>query len=188
MPLPDKQHDFNFIFVGFIGITDPVRESVPAAIVECQKAGIRIVMITGDHPLTATSIAKKIGLENSENVMTGIELGKDSDVELQNVIKGINVFSRVMPEQKLRLVNCLKATGEIVAMTGDGVSDAPALKSADIGIAMGKRGTDVAREAADIVLLDDDDFTSIVESIKMGRRIYANLRSALIYLQYIYRL
>lgn len=181
IPLPEKQHDFNFIFVGFIGITDPVRESVPAAINECKKAGIRIVMITGDHPLTASSIAKKIGLENSEKVMTGTELEQCSDIELQSIIKETNVFSRVMPVQKLRLVNCLKATGEIVAMTGDGVNDAPALKSADIGIAMGGRGTDVAREAADIVLLDDD-FSSIVESIKMGRRVYANLRSALIYL------
>lgn len=181
IPLPEKQHDFNFTFVGFIGITDPVRDAVPAAINECKKAGIQIVMITGDHPLTAGSIAKKIGLENSDKVMTGKDLEKYSDTELQNVIKEINVFSRVTPIQKLRLVNCLKAAGEIVAMTGDGVNDAPALKSANIGIAMGGRGTDVAREAADIVLLDDD-FTSIVESIKMGRRIYANLRSALIYL------
>jgi Ca2+-transporting ATPase len=181
VPLPARQHDFDFIFVGFIGITDPVRDSVPSAIKECKRAGIRIVMITGDHPLTASNIAKKIGLENSDKVMTGTELDKYSEIELQNVIKEVNVFSRIMPSQKLRLVNCLKATGEIVAMTGDGVNDAPALKSADIGIAMGGRGTDVAREAADIVLLDDD-FKSIVESIKMGRRIYANLRSALIYL------
>lgn len=181
IPLPEKQHDFNFRFVGFVGIADPIREAVPSAINECRKAGVRIVMITGDHPLTASSIAKKIGLENSEQVLTGMELEKYSDLELQNIIKKINVFSRVMPIQKLRLVDCFKASGETVAMTGDGVNDAPALKSADIGIAMGGRGTDVAREAADIVLLDDD-FTSIVESIKMGRRIYANLRSALIYL------
>jgi Ca2+-transporting ATPase len=181
VPLPDKQHDFNFVFIGFVGISDPVRKEVPAAINECKKAGIRVVMITGDHPLTATSIAKKIGLELSENVLTGTELEKYSDIELQNIIKKINVFSRVMPSQKLRLVNCFKASGEIVAMTGDGVNDAPALKSADVGIAMGGRGTDVAREAADIVLLDDD-FTSIVDAVKMGRRIYTNLRSALIYL------
>lgn len=181
IPLPEKQHDFDFSFVGYIGITDPVRESVPAAIKECKKAGIRIIMITGDHPLTATSIAGKIGLVNSGKVLTGSELELTSDEELQNIIKDVNVFSRVTPTQKLRLVNCIKSSGEIVAMTGDGVNDAPALKSADIGIAMGGRGTDVAREAADLVLLDDD-FSSIVESIKMGRRIYANLRSALIYL------
>lgn len=181
IPLPEKQHDFNFEFVGFVGIADPIRDAVPAAINECRKAGIRIVMITGDHPITASSIAKKIGLENPEQVLTGAEIEKYSDVELQSIIKKINVFSRVMPIQKLRLVDCFKASGETVAMTGDGVNDAPALKSADIGIAMGGRGTDVAREAADIVLLDDD-FTSIVEAIKMGRRIYANLRSALIYL------
>ena len=180
-PLPDTQHDFNFTFVGFVGITDPVRDEVPAAIDECKKAGIRVVMMTGDHPITASSIAKKIGLNNPDKVMTGLELENYSDIELKSVISDINVFSRVMPAQKLRLVNFLKASGEIVAMTGDGVNDAPALKSADIGIAMGGRGTDVAREAADIVLLDDD-FTSIVESIRMGRRIYANLRSALIYL------
>ncbi len=181
IPLPEKQHDFNFTFVGFIGITDPVRDTVPAAINECKKAGIRIVMITGDHPLTASSIAKKVGLDNSDRVMTGAELEKYTDADLQKIIKEVNVFSRVMPAQKLRLVNCLRSAGDIVAMTGDGVNDAPALKNADVGIAMGGRGTDVAREAADIVLLDDD-FTTIVESIKMGRRIYSNLRSALIYL------
>lgn len=179
--LPAKQHDFEFVFVGFIGLVDPVRSEVPSAVSECHKAGIRVVMITGDHPTTACSIAKKIGLENPELVMTGTEMDEKSDIELGYLAKKISVFSRVMPEQKLRLVNCLKASGEVVAMTGDGVNDAPALKSADIGIAMGGRGTDVARESADLVLLDDD-FASIVEAIRMGRRIYTNLRSALVYL------
>ena len=180
-PLPEKQHDFDFTFVGFIGIADPVRDEVPAAIAECRRAGIRVVMITGDHPVTAGSIAKKIGLENPDEVMVGADIEKFSATELQKMVNRINVFSRVTPAQKLRLVNSLKASGEIVVMTGDGVNDAPALKSANIGIAMGGRGTDVAREASDIVLLDDD-FTSIVEAIRMGRRIYANLRSALVYL------
>ncbi len=179
--LPAKQHDFEFILVGFIGLVDPVRSEVPNAVSECHKAGVRVVMITGDHPTTACSIARKIGLVNSNLVMTGAEMQAVSDVDLGIMAKKISVFSRVMPEQKLRLVNCLKASGEVVAMTGDGVNDAPALKSADIGIAMGGRGTDVARESADLVLLDDD-FASIVEAIRMGRRIYTNLRSALVYL------
>ena len=179
--LPAKQHDFEFILVGFIGLVDPVRSEVPNAVSECHKAGVRVVMITGDHPTTACSIARKIGLVNPNLVMTGAEMQEVSDVDLGIMAKKISVFSRVMPEQKLRLVNCLKASGEVVAMTGDGVNDAPALKSADIGIAMGGRGTDVARESADLVLLDDD-FASIVEAIRMGRRIYTNLRSALVYL------
>ncbi len=179
--LPAKQHDFEFILVGFIGLVDPVRSEVPNAVSECHKAGVRVVMITGDHPTTACSIARKIGLVNPDLVMTGAEMHEVSDVDLGIMAKKISVFSRVMPEQKLRLVNCLKASGEVVAMTGDGVNDAPALKSADIGIAMGGRGTDVARESADLVLLDDD-FASIVEAIRMGRRIYTNLRSALVYL------
>jgi len=180
-PLPDKQHEFEFNFVGLIGLIDPVRSEVPKAVAECHQAGIRVIMITGDHPITACSIARTIGLKNPDEVMTGPEMERTSDFDLAIKAKKISVFSRVMPSQKLRLVNCLKNVGEVVAMTGDGVNDAPALKSADIGIAMGGRGTDVARESADIVLLDDD-FASIVESIRMGRRIYANLRSALIYL------
>ena len=180
-PLPVEQHDFEFSIVGLIGLIDPVRPEVPQAVSDCYKAGIRVVMITGDHPTTASSIAQKIGLTNPDEVISGSQLKEMSDQDLISKIKHINVFSRVMPDQKLRLVNCLKAAGEVVAMTGDGVNDAPALKSANIGIAMGKRGTDVARESADIVLLDDD-FASIVEAIRLGRRIYANLRSALIYL------
>ncbi len=179
--LPLDQHDFDFTLLGFIGIADPVRPEVPKAIDECRSAGIRVVMMTGDHPITASSIAKKIGLQNPDQVITGAQLKDMSDSELANSVKVVNVFSRVAPAQKLQLVELLKAQGEVVAMTGDGVNDAPALKSANIGIAMGGRGTDVARESASLVLLDDD-FGSIVEAIRMGRRVYANLKSALAYL------
>ncbi|MDR3607364.1 MAG: cation-translocating P-type ATPase [Oligoflexia bacterium] len=179
--LPEKQHDFDFEFVGLVGLADPIRPGVPQAIAECRSAGIRVVMITGDHPNTARSIGRQIGLAHAENVLTGSELARISDPELQEVARNVSIFSRMTPDLKLRLVTALKNDGEIVAMTGDGVNDAPALKTADIGIAMGGRGTDVAREAAAIVLLDDD-FSSIVEAIRMGRRVYANLQSAFIYL------
>jgi Ca2+-transporting ATPase len=179
--LPDGQHGFDFEFVGFIGIADPIRPEVPGAISECHTAGIRVVMITGDHPITAVSIAKKIGLQNPDRVMTGKEIDKLKNSQLASAIKDINVFSRVSANQKLKLVEIFKESGEIVAMTGDGVNDAPALRSAHIGIAMGGRGTDVARESSSIVLLDDD-FGSIVEAVRMGRRIYVNLKSALVYL------
>ncbi len=180
-PLPSKQHDFPFEFVGLIGISDPIRSEVPGAIADCKKAGIKVIMLTGDHPITASSVAQKIGLTNPENVISGSDLLKLSDQELQSVLQSHFVFSRVSPQQKLRLVQVLKKNGEIVAMTGDGVNDAPALKSAHIGIAMGKRGTDVARESAALVLLDDD-FGSIVDAIRMGRRVFANLQSAFAFL------
>lgn len=180
-PLPFKQHDFDFIFLGLIGISDPIRPGIKNSIAECHSAGIRVLMLTGDHPITAKSIAQKIELQNPHQVMTGAEMEKLSDINLLELTKTTSVFSRVMPSQKLRLVELLKSSGEIVAMTGDGVNDAPALKSAHVGIAMGGRGTDVAREASDIVLLDDD-FSSIIEAIKTGRRVYTNMRSALIYL------
>ncbi|MCX6169756.1 MAG: cation-translocating P-type ATPase [Ignavibacteriales bacterium] len=179
--LPDSQHDFDFKFIGFIGFADPVRPAVPQAIQECYKAGIRIIMITGDHPGTAKNIAKQIGLKNCEKFIIGSELAAMNETELTNRIKDTNIFCRVVPEQKLKIVNALKLCGEIVAMTGDGVNDAPALKSAHIGIAMGGRGTDVARESASLVLLDDD-FSSIVGAVKMGRRIYDNLKKAMSYI------
>ncbi|MFA4987325.1 MAG: cation-translocating P-type ATPase, partial [Candidatus Brocadiia bacterium] len=157
------------------------RPTVPAAIAECYTAGIRVIMITGDYPGTARSIARQIGLANPEDVITGPELDAMSDEELAGRIKAANLFARVVPEQKLRIVNALKANGEIVAMTGDGVNDAPALKSAHIGIAMGGRGTDVARESSALVLLDDD-FSSIVEAVKMGRRIFDNIKKAVSYI------
>ncbi len=179
--LPDGQHDFPFEFIGLIGLADPVRPTVPGAIEECAAAGIRVVMITGDYPGTARNIARQIGLKNPDSWITGPELSSMSDDDLRGRIRDINIFARVVPEQKLRIVNALKENGEIVAMTGDGVNDAPALKSAHIGIAMGGRGTDVARESSALVLLDDD-FSSIVRAVRMGRRIFDNIRKAIAYI------
>ena len=179
--LPGEQHDFAFEFLGLIGLADPVRPTVVPALRDCYRAGIRMVMITGDYPGTAKSIARQIGLKEADQVITGPALDRMGEDELRERIRTVNLFARVVPEQKLRLVQALKANGEIVGMTGDGVNDAPALKSAHIGIAMGGRGTDVAREAADLVLLDDD-FASIVRSVKMGRRIFDNLKKAMAYL------
>jgi Ca2+-transporting ATPase len=180
-PLPAGQHDFDFEFIGLVGLADPVRPTVAAAIRECYTAGIRVVMITGDYPGTAQHIARQIGLTPRDRIITGPELDALSDSELQARIQTTTIFARVVPEQKLRLVQALKANGEVVAMTGDGVNDAPALKSAHIGIAMGGRGTDVAREAAALVLLDDD-FSSIVQAVKLGRRIFDNLKKAMAYI------
>jgi Ca2+-transporting ATPase len=179
--LPGEQHDFRFEFLGLVGLADPIRPTVPAAVQECYTAGIRVIMITGDHPATARSIAMQAGIQPVNEIMTGTELEQLEDAQLKLRVRAINVFARMVPEQKLRLVNALKSSGEIVAMTGDGVNDAPALKAAHIGIAMGGRGTDVAREAASLVLLDDD-FASIVHSVRMGRRIYDHLQKAMTYI------
>lgn len=179
--LPDIQHDFKFKFIGLIGLSDPIRKNVKQAVSECYKAGIRVIMITGDYPVTARHIAMEIGLENPEKSITGHELQIMSDEDLRKKIRNINVFARVVPEQKLKIVEALKRNKEIVAMTGDGVNDAPALKSAHIGIAMGQKGTDVAREASSLVLMDDN-FASIVGAIKMGRRIFDNLQKAFGYI------
>ena len=179
--LPGEQHDFTFEFLGLVGLADPVRPTVPADVEECYSAGIRVVMITGDHPTTAKSIARQAGIKPLDEIITGPELEKVDDAQLQRRVRTINIFARMVPEQKLRLVNALKAIGEVVAMTGDGVNDAPALKAAHIGIAMGGRGTDVAREAASLVLLDDD-FASIVKSVRMGRRIFDHLQKAMTYI------
>ena len=179
--LPDIQHDFNFEFVGLIGLSDPIRENVPQAVTECYQAGIRVIMITGDYPATAMSIGSEIGLTNCEEVITGPQLEELSEAELAEKIKTVNIFARVVPEQKLKIVNALKRNNEIVAMTGDGVNDAPALKAANIGIAMGEKGTDVAREASSLVLMDDN-FASIVGAVRMGRRISDNLQKALGYI------
>lgn len=176
---PQIQHDFDFEFLGLVGLADPLRTEVPAAVAECQRAGIRVVMITGDHPHTARAIAASAGLD-AQQVLTGAELTALAPEERATRIGNVNVFARVSPQQKLQIVEALKQRGDVVAMTGDGVNDAPALKAAHIGIAMGKRGTDVAREAAALVLLEDD-FTAIVAAIRLGRRVYANLRQALIY-------
>jgi len=179
--LPDGQHDFTFTFLGLVGFADPVRPQVAEAVRECYSAGIRVIMITGDYPLTAQNIGRQIGLVNTDKCITGSELETLSDVELLHRISSVTLFARVVPEQKLRIVNALKASGEVVAMTGDGVNDAPALKSADIGIAMGGRGTDVARESSSLVLLDDN-FISIVSAVRLGRRIFDNLKKAMAYI------
>ncbi|MCA3648204.1 MAG: cation-translocating P-type ATPase [Methylobacterium sp.] len=175
--LPHAQTGIPFAFLGLVGLADPLRASVPDAIRDCRRAGIHVVMITGDHPVTAREIARQAGLEHGM-VVTGAELDRLDDAALRRIMSETAVFARISPEQKLRIVEAFKARGEIVAMTGDGVNDAPSLKAAHIGVAMGGRGTDVAREASSIVLLDDD-FGSIVEAIRLGRRIYDNLRKAM---------
>ena len=175
--LPDSQRDFDFAFLGLVGLADPLRPGVPEAVRECRAAGIRVVMITGDYPATARAIATRAGFGDADP-MTGGALEKLSDAELAARVRTASSFARIMPEQKLRIVNAFKANGEVVAMTGDGVNDAPSLKAAQIGVAMGGRGTDVAREASSIVLLDDD-FGSIVKAVRLGRRIYDNLHKAM---------
>ena len=176
---PETPRAFAFRFLGLVGFADPLRREVPAAVAECQAAGIRVVMITGDYPATALAIARQAGI-TGDGVVTGEEIAGTSAEDLPALVASTNVFARVMPEQKLTIVQALKAAGEVVAMTGDGVNDAPSLKAAHIGIAMGGRGTDVAREAASIVLLDDD-FGSIVRAIRLGRRIYDNMRKATLF-------
>ncbi|HWU82907.1 MAG TPA: cation-translocating P-type ATPase [Methylophilaceae bacterium] len=176
---PAIQHDFDFTLVGLLGLADPLRSNVPAAIAECQAAGIRVVMITGDYARTASAIAAQAGIAH-RSVLTGDALRNMETKDLQQAIREAGVFARVTPQQKLMIVDALKAEGAVVAMTGDGVNDAPALKAAHIGIAMGKRGTDVAREAASLVLLEDD-FAAIVSAVRLGRRIFANLRQAFMY-------
>ncbi len=178
--LPGEQHDFTFELLGLVGLEDPVRPTAVEAVRECDAAGIRVVMITGDYPGTALNIGRQVGLR-ADSVVTGADLDAMTDAELRACVKVASIFARVVPEQKLRLVEALKANGEVVAMTGDGVNDAPALKAAHIGIAMGGRGTDVAREAASLVLLDDD-FTSIVQAVRLGRRIFDNLKKAMAYI------
>ncbi len=175
--LPPDQHDFDFRYLGLVGLADPLRASVPAAVAQCKSAGIRVIMITGDYPATALTIAKDAGI-GGDAVIDGTALAAMSDAVLATALQTATVFARIQPEQKLRIVKALQVKGAIVAMTGDGVNDAPSLKAADIGVAMGGRGTDVAREASSIVLLDDD-FGSIVTTVRLGRRIYDNLRKAM---------
>ncbi|MDD2822904.1 MAG: cation-translocating P-type ATPase [Candidatus Daviesbacteria bacterium] len=178
--LPKTQNEINYKFLGLIGLVDPVRPTVPAAIQVCHKAGIKVIMVTGDYPETAKFVAHKIGLENIQDVVTGQEVSKMSDTELQKVVATSCIFARIIPEEKLRIVNALKANGEIVAMTGDGINDAPALAASHIGIALGQRSTDVAKESASLVLLNGD-FSSLVEAISLGRRIYTNIKRAVMY-------
>jgi Ca2+-transporting ATPase len=177
---PEEPASAGLQWLGLTGLADPLRPEVPQAIRECRTAGVRVVMITGDYPETARQLARQAGLEPVEEVVTGPELDQMDDAALRQRIQATRIFARIIPEQKLRLVNAFKANGEIVAMTGDGVNDAPALKAAHIGIAMGLRGTDVAREAADLVLLDDA-FSSIVHAIRAGRRVFDNLKKAMAY-------
>lgn len=176
---------YELTFKGLVGLQDPPKEGVEEAIKLCKKAGIRVVMITGDYSKTAMAIGEEIGLKFTDKVIVGNEIDSLSENELCEVVKSCDVFSRVIPEQKMKIVKALKKNGEIVAMTGDGVNDAPALKSADIGIAMGQRGTEVAKEAAHMILMDDN-FTTIVKSVKDGRRVYDNIRKAMVYILIIH--
>ncbi len=178
--IPARLTDCRLSLLGLIGLADPPRESVKRDIAVCNRAGVRVVMITGDNGITASAIAKKIGMKNYGEIITGEMLEHMTDGELQEKVKSVSIFSRVIPEHKMRIVRAFKENGEIVAMTGDGVNDAPALKYADIGIAMGKHGSEVSREAADLILLDDN-FTTIVETVKDGRRIYDNIKKAVGY-------
>ncbi|MGP1691695.1 MAG: cation-translocating P-type ATPase [Giesbergeria sp.] len=174
---PQSQHDFDFEFLGLVALADPPRPEVPAALAECRGAGVRVVMMTGDHPATARAIARQVGLSERPDILTGAELEALDDAALTARLRHVDLCARLKPQHKLRLVQLLRASGEVVAMTGDGVNDAPALKAADVGIAMGERGTDVAREAAALVLLDDS-FARIVAAIRQGRRIDSNIRKA----------
>ena len=176
-PWPQSQHDFDFDFLGLVALADPPRTEVPAALAECRRAGVRVIMMTGDHPATARAIAQQVGLSDRPDVITGAQLEALDDASLSERLRHVDLCARLKPQHKLRLVQLLRASGEVVAMTGDGVNDAPALKAADVGIAMGERGTDVAREAAALVLLDDS-FARIVAAIRQGRRIDSNIRKA----------
>ncbi len=179
---PTTEHDFDFEFVGLLGLADPIRQQVPGAIAECRAAGIRVIMITGDYPATARAIAHQAGLVESEGaVLSGDQMATLTDAALRERLATVSVCARIAPEQKLRIVQALKARGDVVAMTGDGVNDAPALRAAHVGVAMGRRGTDVARESASLVLVDDD-FAAIVRAVRLGRRIFDNLRKAMSYI------
>ena len=180
-----QQHDHDFTLLGFVAFEDPLRASVPAAVAQAREAGIAVAMITGDHAATALAIARQAGLEVHAGALTGAQIEAMDDAALGEAVRHVRVFARVMPQQKLRLVQALRRNGETVAMTGDGVNDAPALKAAHIGIAMGARGTDVAREAAGLVLLDED-FGRIVGGVRMGRRIFDNLRRVMVYITAIH--
>lgn len=177
--LPETPQRFPLHWLGLLDFSDPLRPGAADATRECRNAGIRVGMITGDYP-TARAIAEQAGIDSTE-MLTGTELERLSDTEPRTHVSRVSIYARVVPQQKLRIVTALKANGEIVAMTGDGINDAPSLKAAHIGVAMGGRGTDVAREAAGIVLLDDD-FGSLVAAVRQGRRIYDNLRKAMSYI------
>ena len=178
--IPAALTDCRLTLLGLVGLADPPRETISEDIARCRNAGIRVVMITGDNDATAWAIAKKTGITEDDQRLTGEQLDAMDEDALRKAVQTVSIFARVIPEHKMRIVQALRKNGEIVAMTGDGVNDAPALKYADIGIAMGKRGSEVAREAADLILMDDH-FTTIVETIRDGRRIYDNIRKAIGY-------
>ena len=177
----DDPRQYPFTWLGFVALADPLRAQVPEAIAHCRAAGVRVVMITGDHPGTAVAIARQAGIPTEAGALTGAQLAVMNEATLAHAVRDVNVFARIRPEQKLQLITAYKAAGEVVAMTGDGVNDAPALKAAHIGVAMGRRGTDAAREASALVLVEDD-FASIVAAVRLGRRIYENIRNAMRYL------
>jgi Ca2+-transporting ATPase len=183
--LPESQHEIPLEWVGLIGFEDPVRKEVPAAMTLCREAGIRVYMMTGDYPETARSVAERAGFEMTKDILTGGDVEELSDQELKERLQDVRIFARMKPNQKLRIVKALKELRNVVAMTGDGVNDAPSLKQADIGIAMGARGTDVAREASDIVLIDDN-FASIISGIERGRSIFQNLKKSMSYITSIH--
>lgn len=183
--IPTRLEDNKLTFVGLIALVDPPRAGVKQSINTCHSAGVRVVMITGDNGETATSVARQIGMNHDNIVITGVELEQMSDEELKDRVKDVNIFARVYPEHKMRIVSALQANQEVVAMTGDGVNDAPALKRASIGIAMGLRGTNVAKEASDLILMDDN-FNTIVKAIKNGRTIYNNIKKAISYILVIH--
>lgn len=179
--LKENLEEESLTYIGLVGFIDPPKENINKDIKSCQKAGVRVVMITGDNGITASSIAKNIGMENTDNIITGKMIDNMTDAQLKEKVKDVSIFSRVIPEHKMRIVTAFQSNNEIVAMTGDGVNDAPALKKADIGIAMGKRGSEVSKEAADLILMDDN-FSTIVDTIKDGRRIYDNIKKAVGYI------
>jgi len=179
--LPESPRSFRLQLLGFVCLSDPLRPDVPAALAECIQAGIRVVMITGDHPGTALAIAAQAGFDTSAGALTGADLAALDETQLRGRVRQVNVYARAKPEHKLRLVQAFKANGDIIAMTGDGVNDAPALKAANVGVAMGERGTDVAREAASLVLVKDD-FNSLVTAVRLGRRVYDNIGHAMAYI------
>lgn len=178
----DVLREKDLIFIGFVGISDPPRKEAKTAVAECRRAGIQVVMITGDHIATASAIAKEVGIsDGGGRIISGKELDRMSDSDLAGILPKVCVFARVTPEQKLRIIKTFKSIGAIAAMTGDGVNDAPALKAADIGCSMGKNGTEVAKEASDMVLADDN-FATIVAAVREGRRIFANIRKSVLFL------
>jgi magnesium-transporting ATPase (P-type) len=185
---PEEQDSLEFddlkeglTLLGLVAIMDPPRPEAVEAVEECRRAGIKVKMITGDHARTAGAIAKRMGIGNGGRVVTGPEIEKATDKELMDLVDDVDVFARVSPEHKLRLVGALQSRGNVTAMTGDGVNDAPALKKADIGVSMGEKGTEAAKEAADMVLADDN-FASIVHAVEEGRTVYDNLKKTLLFL------